>query len=59
MSDHALVMGLHTEMDKLIAELEKVCFDPVATEDATLRARIRRQQLMDVRDYLTRKRAVL
>lgn len=57
MSDnpHSLVLSLHTEIDKLIAELEKVCFEPKADTTSTRDARVRRLQLLDIRDFLLQK----
>jgi hypothetical protein len=59
MNEQSLVMACHVQIDKLIVELEQVCFDPIANEDATLRARIRRLQLIDVRNLLMGKTYVL
>ena len=52
MTDHATVMHAHTQIDALIEKLERVCFDPKAAVDATQSARIRRRQLIDVKELL-------
>lgn len=59
MTDRATINGLHTEIDKLITKLESRCFDPACVQEATRDARIRRIQLIAIRDYLLGNKAKL
>lgn len=59
MSAHSTLLGLHTEVDKLIAELSEVCFDPLQSEVLIKSAQTRRKQLIDVRNYLLGNAATL
>ena len=59
MSEHSLVMGLHVQIDTLIESLEKQCFNPKVPPEATRDARVRRLQLIDIREYLLGQKAKL
>lgn len=47
-----IVLGLRTEIERKISELEAICFDTRACEDKTLSARSKRLQLIAVMDYI-------
>lgn len=53
--EHSILMGLHTQIDAKIVSLEAMCLDVKTAEAAHKEARIRRTELIAVRDYLMGK----
>ena len=50
-----IVLKLQSEIDRKIEGLEQICLDIKSSGDATAQARIRRLQLLAVRDFIDMK----
>ena len=54
-----IVIKLQSEIDRKISEFEQVCFDIKSSSEITAQARIRRLQLLAVRDLIDMKSPTL
>jgi hypothetical protein len=50
-----IVLKLESEIERKIEEFERICYDLKASEEATNQARIRRLQLIAVRNLINLK----
>ena len=54
-----IIVKLESEIARKIEEFERTCCDLKASDDATMQARVRRLQLIAVRDFINIKTPTL